>query len=155
MTTRTVPTWTAGAALSACVLLALGCAFGELRWDDPLKRRFTLEDAQRQYTEYVRWSAFDKASSYVEPEAREEYLASVPSSKELRFTEYEFAPVELDEEKGEATIQVTYAPYHPTLLSEMQVTEVQRWRRHGKGNNWRVTPTFSGLGQPVGSRGQQ
>jgi hypothetical protein len=150
-----VPTWIAGAVLCASVLLALGCAFGELRWNDPLKRRFTLEDTQREYTDYVRWSAFDKASVYVEPEAREQYLAGAPKIDELRFTDYEFNPVTLDEEMGEATVEVTYSAYRPHSLIEIEVTEVQRWRRHGKGNNWMVTPTFSGPSQLVGSRDLQ
>jgi hypothetical protein len=147
-------TWIA-VALGTSILLALGCAFGEFRWNDPLKRQFTLEDIQKQYTDYVRWNAFGKASVFVDPEVREAYLAGAPKIDELRFTDYESAPVTLDEEMGEATVEVTYSAYRPHSPIEIEVTEVQRWRRHGKGNYWLVRPTFSGPSQLLGSRDPQ
>lgn len=131
--------------LATCAQLTLACAFGEFRWSDPLKRQFSLEDAQRQYTEYVRWSAFDKASRYVEPEMRDEYLANAPSTRELRFTDYEMKPVEIDDETGEATVEVTYFAYYPNSPIETQLKEVQHWRRLDKGNSWRVKPAFPQL----------
>ena len=155
MTTRMHSVCITCVALGTGVLMALGCAFGEWRPDDPLKRRFSLEDIHKQYTDYVRWSAFDKASVFVEPEVREKYLAGAPEIDELRFTDYESAPVTLDEEMVEATITVTYTAYHPNSLVEIEVTEVQLWRRYGKGNNWMVRPTFSSSGQLLGSREQQ
>lgn len=145
MTIRRLSIWIALAVLSASALLWLGCAFGEIDWTDPLKRRFTLEDAHRNYTEYVRWSAFDKASRYVEPEVREEYLSLAPSLQELRFTDYELNPVEIDEETGEATLEVTYLAYQPNSAVEIPIKETQHWRRRGAANNWLVTPSFSNL----------
>jgi len=153
MTTRMNPAWIA-VALGTSVLLALGCAFGEWRPDDPMKRRFSLEDIQQQYTDYVRWSAFNEASVFVDPEVREAYLAGAPKIEDLRFTDYESAPVTLDEEMSEATIEVIYDAYRPRSLIQIKVTEVQHWRRYGKGNHWMVKPTFSSPDQLLGRRDQ-
>ncbi len=146
MTARKLSTWITLAGLGVTTLLGLGCAFGEVNWSDPLKRGFTLKDAQRRYTEYVRWSAFDKASNYVKPEQRDDYMARAPSARELRFTDYEMDPFEINEETGEATIEVTYYAYQLNSPVEVTVTETQHWQRSGTGNNWVVEPSFADLG---------
>ena len=43
-------------ALTLWTASSLGCAFGEVRWSDPLQREISLEDAQHRYTVLVRWS---------------------------------------------------------------------------------------------------
>ena len=134
--------------LSTALLLALttslGCAFGEMRWSDPLDRELSLEDAQHRYTVLMRWSHFEKAANYVHPDVRDEFIASAPAFRDLRFTEYESDPVELDEARASATIEVTYYVYTPTSPMETSVTETQEWTRES-GNNWFVKSSFSGL----------
>ena len=143
-------TWIAITGLAVSAKLLLGCAFGEINWDDPLKRQFTLQDTQKIYTDFVRWSAFDKASRYVDPEVRDEYLRRAPSTRELRFTDYEMVPIEMEGkmegEMDEAKIEVTYYAYRTSSPIETTVKELQHWRRYGKGNTWMVTPTFPDLG---------
>jgi len=123
-----------------------GCAFGEVRWDDPLQREISLEDAQQRYTVLVRWSDFEKAAKFVEPEERDAYLTNFPDFRNLRFTEYESDRVTVDPSKSTSTIAVTYYAYTPASPIEMKVVETQEWYRHpGLGNHWYVRSTFSGL----------
>ncbi len=133
---------------------SLGCAFGEMRWDDPLQRELSLEEAQERYTVLVRWSHFEKAADFVAPEVRDEYLSNAPSFREFRFTEYESDPFEIDAEKSTATVEVTYYAYLPSSPIETEVHETQVWSRNpGVGNHWRVRPTFSGISELLPSSG--
>lgn len=133
-------------ALLLLLATSLGCAFGEVRWDDPLQREISLEDAQHRYTVLVRFGDFEKAVKFVEPAERDTYLAGLPNLRQLRFTEYESDRVTVDAEKSTSTIEVTYFAYTSASPIEMQVIETQEWYRHpGLGNHWYVRSTFKGL----------
>ena len=54
-------------ATAGLAILSLGCAFGEIRLDVPMGRKYTLEEQQHEYTDYVRWGAFDYASRFGSP----------------------------------------------------------------------------------------
>lgn len=133
-------------ALLAATAGSFGCAFGEVRWSDPLQREFSLEEAQHRYTVLVRWNDSEKASKFVDPEQRSDYLASFPNFREIRFTEYESDELTMDPDRQTATLDVRYFAYTPTSPIETIVTETQEWYRDaGVGNNWHVRSTFSGL----------
>ena len=123
----------------------LGCAFGEIYWGDPLKRQYSLEIAQQRYTQLVRWSEFKKAAAFVDPAQRDRYIQEAPSLRQLRFTEFESGPVDIDEESGTATVDVTYYAYQPSSPIEVPIREKQEWFRTNISNNWRVRPSFEGL----------
>ena len=131
-------------ALALGGLTSSGCSFGEIYLTDPLLRQAALEEVQQRFSSLVRWSAFYKAAKYVTPEAREDFLAQLPSMKTFRFSDYESQPVELDD-KGEATVKVTYYGYSTVSPFEVEIYETQRWKRAGITNDWRVTPEFEGL----------
>jgi hypothetical protein len=145
-------------ALASCLALAAlstACAFGDIYWRDPLTREYTLREAQHRYTALVRWSEFAKALEFVADDAKDAFLAAAPDFDDLRFTDYEVkGTVDLDE-LGESTVTVTYTGYSPRSPLEIQVKEVQHWKRIGSGNEWRVAPRFEGLDtlhQTLGSR---
>lgn len=138
--------WLLGALLfSLAVAPGLGCAFGEIHLDDPFNRGYTLREAQRKYTEYVRWSEFKKAAGFVQEEWRDAFLKDAPSMKELRFTDYEIGQVDIDDETGESKVEVTYYAYQPSSPLEITIVETQHWRRDSIANDWAVRPVFAGL----------
>lgn len=128
------------------VLLAqFGCAFGEFRPDDPFKRQYSLEQAQKRYSDLVRWSKFDEASLFVAVDDRAAFQNRMPDFREVRFTEHETAPWKLDEEMREVVIEVTYRGYSMRTPIEVEVHEKQTWTREGKGNEWTVASEFKDL----------
>ena len=131
-------------------LVSTSCYFGEVYVNDPFGREYSLTEIQLRYTSLVRWSSFHKAARYVAPEAREDFVALAPPMKQFRFTDFESGPVDVDEETGEATVQVTYQGYNTTSPFEVEVHETQHWKRSGIGNNWQVTPKFDDLEKAVG-----
>ena len=141
---RSISTLTAF-ALVAVALGTTACSFGELYFDDPLLRGPALMETQKRYTDLVRWSAFHQAAVYVEPTARDGFVAGAPSFKNFRFTDYESEPVMLEGEHSETTIRVTYSGYSTSSPFEVEVIETQHWTRDGVGNDWFVTSEFEGL----------
>ncbi|MGH0037716.1 MAG: hypothetical protein ACQGVK_22015 [Myxococcota bacterium] len=137
--------WMAVALLTLATLPGLGCAFGEINLKDPFNRGYSLREAQRKYTEYVRWSEFKKAAGFVQDDLVEAFLRDAPSLKELRFTDYEIGQVEIDDETGESTVEVTYYAYQPASPLEITIVETQHWQRDSIANDWMVKPVFEGL----------
>ena len=134
-------------AAGLLVLSSLGCAFGEFRPGDPFDRQLTLDRAQHRYTVLVRFSEFKKARSFVDEEHRDAFLRRMKALEDARFTGYESESVELDDEKQNATVVVTYTIYTPAMPYEIEVAETQQWNRDGITNNWRVISSFDGLDQ--------
>ena len=143
--TRTHRWMTTVALLTLATLPGLGCAFGEINIMDPFNRGYSLREAQHKYTEYVRWSEFKKAANFVEDDLRDAFLRDAPTLKELRFTDYEVGQVEIDDETGESTVEVTYYAYQPASPLEITIVETQHWRRDTIANDWMVKPVFEGL----------
>jgi hypothetical protein len=131
--------------LALASLPSLGCAFGEINITDPFNRSYTLREAQRKYTEYVRWSEFKKASQFVHEDLVDAFLRDAPTVRELRFTDYEIGQVEIDDETGESTVEVTYFAYQPASPLEITIVETQHWKRDTIANDWQVKPVFDGL----------
>jgi hypothetical protein len=136
------------AIVAALAAFAMGCANGEFRFNDPVGREKALEEVQRRYTNLVRWNEFDAAAKFVHPEAREEFLSIAPG-EDLRFTDYEIKPIELDEELANASIQVTYLAYRRNSPYEYKVVETQNWEREGV--SWSVRSSFDGLNRAAGT----
>ena len=133
------------ALLAFASLTTLGCAFGEIRWQDPFQREYSLELAQDDYTQLVRWSEFKKASLFVHPDLNKEFLRSAPSFKELRFTDYESGPIDMQEGMDKVVVEVTYTAYSVAHLLEVEIHETQTWERDGVRNTWQVRPSFEGM----------
>jgi len=128
--------------LAALALLAgTGCAS---TFADPTGRLTALENAQRRYTQLVRWGEIRRASAYVEPDLREEFLSYEPFFKQIRFTDTEAEEVKLDPSEDTASVEVTYHAYSLTTFQEKQIIETQQWTRHGGvQNNWLVRPEIA------------
>ena len=61
--------WRAFAA-AAGLLAGLGCSV----FSDPMGREDALTNAQRRYTQHVRWGNLEAASAYVDPDVRTAFL---------------------------------------------------------------------------------
>jgi hypothetical protein len=130
--------------------LTSACSFGEVYLHDPFLREVSLAEIQLKYSSLVRWSSFHKAAKYVDPDARDDFLALLPPLEEFRFSDYDSEPITIDEVTGEATIHVTYRGYSVRSPFEVTVKETQYWKRHSIRNDWYVTPEFEGLEKATG-----
>jgi len=139
-------------ALSLAILIlfsnSLGCAFGEVYWDDPLKREYSLSETQKRYTALVRFGDYNQAAKFVDPDKVLEFIKAFPGSDDLVLTDHSSSKIAFTGEKDDrktAEVIVTYAAYHTQSLVVFDVIETQEWYRDGSGNDWRVRPHFQGL----------
>ena len=133
-------------ALLVVSMFGFGCAFGELRFNDPLDREYSLESMQKRYTDLVRFSNFEAAADYVDREQQQAYLAGFPRDDALRFLDYESQPVHINLELTHALVRVVYTAYSPWTLMQVEIVEHQEWRRpKGIANAWTVRSEFKGL----------
>ena len=130
--------------LVALTLLAgAGCA---ATFADPTGRLTALENAQRRYTQLVRWGEIRRASAYVEPDLREKFLSYEPFFEQIRVTDTEADEVNLDPTENTASVAVTYHAYSLATFQEKRIFETQAWTRYdGIQNNWLVRPEIEEL----------
>ena len=113
----------AGRAMVALALVAAGCAsLG--RFD----RANDFEDAQQRFSQLVRWGQISKASEWVAPEQRAEFLTLAPEFTDVRFTDYEILDVKLADDARSATAEVRYLGYLVPSYLERSVDLRQEWR---------------------------
>jgi hypothetical protein len=121
-----------GLAVALLAFLALGCE----TIMDPLNMRGEFRETQQRFTQYVRWGNFARASEYVHPDQREQFLALAPELSEIRFTDYEIRDVRIGERAQDATADVLYTGYLMSGMIERHVGIRQEWQRGTDG--WRV-----------------
>jgi hypothetical protein len=132
------------AALLVGALLGTGCA-SLTETLDPLGRRSDLEDAQRRYTQFVRWGEANAASAFVSDASRKDFFARSSRLAQTRFTDYEQGPLEFAKDGKSATVVVTYSGYKISSLVDRPMRETQRWKFDGDAGGWRVDPDWSEL----------
>ena len=116
-------------------LITLGCGATFL---DPTGRQQSLETTQKKYTELVRWGDLQRASVYVDPEVRQEFLVVAEQLADLRMSDFDIGEIEYTGE-DEVTVVVTYRAWSQTTLVEKQFRETQDWtREEGMKNVWLV-----------------
>jgi hypothetical protein len=112
---------------------------------DPLGRRTSLKDSQREYTKYVRWGDIEAASEYIDPELRDAFLGYGSVFEGVRITDFDIGKINWGEGQASATVRVTYHGYSQATLVEKQIHETQEWVRPGRTNTWWVRPGLEGL----------
>jgi hypothetical protein len=133
----------AAVLLVASLMTTLGCASSLA---DPTGRFNSLEEAQRRYTKLVRWGEIKRASMYVEPELRDEFVSYAAAFEMIRITDTETDEIRLDSGQETATIDVVYHGYSNATFVEKRIFETQQWTRHdGVKNVWLVKPEISQL----------
>jgi hypothetical protein len=117
------------------LLLTAGC----ISPTDPLGHRDALEDAQKRYTNFIRWRDAAKAVQFVDADLRAKFLAQAAELETLEISDYEVGEIEYDDEENTAKVEVTYRGYSLAHLIERKIHVTQEWRRIGN-NDWRVRP---------------
>ena len=123
----------------AAALLFLALA-GCVSPTDPFGRQDALEDAQKKYTELIRWGDVEQAVAYVDPEQAESFLVLAGSMSNLRITDFEIGEIDFGHE--DAHVTVIYRGYSVTEFVERSAREKQEWHRDGMDNEWRVRSDF-------------
>lgn len=140
-----------GPLLGLALLGALGCAMAS--FDFTGKER-ALEDAQRRYTELVRWGEIEGASAYVDPALATDFLDIAERFRDIHFSDFEIGPLQFGENSETATVNVVYHAYSTRTLVEKRIRERQEWYREASAANaWRVRPNLDAIASELnGSR---
>jgi len=136
-----------GSMLSFTLIAMLGCASNP--FDNSGKER-ALEDAQRKYTELVRWGEIDHASTYVDPKVADDFMRTAELLKDVRFTDFESGELQFGEGSETATVNVVYHAYSKKTLIEETFRERQEWYREADADNqWRVRPNLAAIARKL------
>jgi len=136
--------------LGFALLTALGCATSI--FDTTRSKENALEEAQRKYTELVRWGEIESASAYVDPEVSEAFIDAPAQFKDIRFTDFESGPLQFGEDSETATVSVVYRAYSTRSLVEKRFVEHQEWYREADSENiWRVRPNLDSVAKKLNS----
>lgn len=143
-----------GLARASWLALASAAALACVSPSDPLGRVEALEEAQKRYTEAIRWGDLERASRYVAPDQRADFLALSDAFEAVHFTDYEIGEIDVDPEKhARAEVDVTYRGYVMPHFVERRVKDRQVWSRQaGMGNQWTVEPQLALLIGEMGGR---
>lgn len=135
---------------NALVLALVGCLLGAcVSPTDPLGREDALVDAQRKYTELIRWGDVEFAVQYVVPEMREDFLRLAKTMAHLRITDYEIGEIRFGERSADVT--VVYRGYDVTQALERSAREHQEWVRESYQNSsWQVRPQLQAVVDALG-----
>ena len=129
--------------LSFALLAMLGCASNPFGDTD---KQVALKDAQRKYTELVRWGEIESASFYVDPAIAGDFLDTAQRFEDIRFTDFESGALQFGEGSNTATVNVVYHAYSTKTLVEKTFSERQEWYREaGADNDWRVRPNLAAM----------
>ena len=131
-------------ALVALSLLALLTLAGCVSPTDPLGRKQALEDSQRRYTNLIRWGDIEKASEFVDPALRQDFLGYAEELESMRVTDFEIGTIRYDADDS-AHVKVTYHGYSVGTFLEKPIREQQRWFREDGSSEWWVQPEIEGL----------
>jgi shikimate kinase len=139
---------TAACLLCFVWLATLGCANSLFDLSD---KEGELKEAQRKYTELVRWGELQSASAYVDPTITGAFLDAAEAFQGIRFTDFESGPLQFSEDSETATVNVVYYAYSTRTLVEKQFREHQEWYREASANNsWRVRPNLDAIAKNLG-----
>lgn len=136
------------------ILLAAGvaiCLAGCAGLGRRLTDEGTLRERQDNYTRYVKFGQFEKASTYVVPELQSAFRTLTDDFGDLRMTEYWVEELELDSERRAARIVVRFRGYWLSRPVEELFEVVQHWELDAE-QEWRVRPDVEELRKLVKGR---
>ena len=133
--------------LCFALLATLGCAAASLDFSG---KAYALQEAQRRYTELVRWGEIERASAYVDPALTADFLITAERFQGIRFTDFESGPLQFGEGSDTATVDVVYRAYSTRTLVDKKFIEHQQWYREASADNgWRVRPNLAAIAKEL------
>jgi hypothetical protein len=139
-TNRAVQRTIAAAGILLVLAFSMGCAIFSGP-DDAFGDGEGLDELQGRYTKLVRWGEIERASVFVDPELREEYLDMAPYFDKVRFTDLEIRKVHVNADDA-ATVEVTYKAYSLNGAFEVPIREKQDWYLDDEAG-WLVRPQLA------------
>lgn len=122
-------------AVSLLLVMLMGCQ----SITDPMGHQEALELSQKRYTEFVRWGELERASRFVDPELRDDFVSQLPDFELFRVTDFDVQDIEYDGE-DEIRVVVTYYGFSLRDMLEHRFREEQQWNRDpGMKGQWWVT----------------
>jgi len=137
-------------ALGVWLVFATGCGLLTLTDGDLLGRRADFNDAQKHYTQSVRWGELDKAAEYVDPKQRDAFQDEAQLLADVRFTDWETQHLDVAPDLKSATAIVIYHAYLERALTEISYRETQSWTFDETTHTWVVTPGLADLPRLLG-----
>jgi len=137
-------------ALGTWLVFATGCGLMRLTDGDILGRRADFDDAQKRYTQSVRWGDLEKAASYVDPKERDSFENETQLLADVRFTDWDLQHVDVAPDLKSATAVVIYHAYLERALTEISYREKQTWSFDETTHTWVVTPGLADLPRMLG-----
>jgi len=128
------------------VAVSFGCA-NDL--NDPYHAREMLRDTQKEFSQYLRWGAIEKASQFVVEDQRAEFASLAPHLSDLRITEYEIMKVD-QTSADEALVVVRYVGYSLASPIERSIVLDQNWTRVPETQFWMVRLEVNRLREALG-----
>lgn len=118
-----------GVGVVALLVSSLGgCAY--------LSTKDDFAEQQKMFTQYVRFGDIEKASHYVVPEQRDDFLQMAPDASKFRFTSYEISELQWGAD-GSVEVNVRYTGYAMSWPVETSFRTSQHWDRDDHGA-WKV-----------------
>jgi hypothetical protein len=116
----------------------------------PLDPKKTFEEAQRRYTQDIRFGLYDDAVEWVEPDLKPAFRQAAHRFREIRFSDYVIESVEIDEAATQAVATVLYRGYSLSQPFEREIRIQQHWRRKVPTQEWFVQPAIDQLLETAG-----
>src|SRR5882724_4256553 len=92
------------------------------------KNSVNLEGAVKLFNDDVRWGYADKASDFVEPAKRADFIAwRTKAYDRVQFTEVHVDKTTFDDAKTQADVIVTWKFYRKDQLTEQSKTATEHW----------------------------
>ena len=110
---------------------------------DPLGNRNAFNQAQRRYTQLLRWGEPEMATQFVDPELREAFRDHIPTLDDIRITDFETGAV--DYAGNSARVTVVYEAFGRGAPVQVSFREHQSWYREGLSGAWMVRPDLAEL----------
>ena len=116
------------------VLLAFGCA--NLK---DLTRHEQFEDIARTYEHAIRWSDFDFAAEFVNPQASQARLPDPAILKRIRVTDYRVKKTAASQEENQVVQIVEVSYYRIDKMIVNTITERELWEWDNETKQWSLS----------------